>query len=664
MTNVASERVFRVRRPRTPDPLPSGFDATVNGLAGRWRRAPWRVSALLRRAERIHAAAQTFRDLPDEALRERMAAWRYALRRDPDRGGGCIDDALAGVAEAARRSLGLAPYPVQLAGGLAMHHGHLAEMATGEGKTLTACLPAVLAAWSGRPCHLVTANDYLAARDAEIMAPVYAWCGVSVASITDEDPQEVRPARYAADVVYITAKELLGDVLRDRLATGGGPDPTRLLLDRWLGGEGAQPGAQLLLVRGIDTAIVDEADSILIDEAVTPLILSSRQDSRGIAEAAMVAAEVAASLIRDTDYRIAERQKAVTLRPGAVNRMAEAADRLPSLWRAAPRREELLRQALTARHFLKRDQHYVVQDGKVVLLDEFTGRMTPNRTLSAGLHQAIEAREGLEVTAPTEPLAQMSFQSFFRHFRRLSGMSGTASEAGDEFWHVYGLAVLPIPTNRKPRRIIAAPRVFAEETAKWNAVVEEIERVHATGRPILVGTRSVDSSERLASRLRERGLVFELLNAVHHKEEGRIIAQAGGVGRITIATNMAGRGTDIKLGPRVEELGGLHVVVVELNLSRRIDRQLFGRCARQGDPGSVCSFLSLDDEVVVRFGGPLARRLLATASARGLSGLDRLARFVFRMGQERAEHLAYTHRQSVLQNDGWLDTALPSARVR
>jgi preprotein translocase subunit SecA len=595
--------------------------------------------------------------LDEDQLTGRIVAMRELLRRDSIDGAGRLPEALAVVGECARRTLNMRPYPVQFMGAMALQRGWLAEMATGEGKTLTAALAGVLAGWSGKPCHMVTSNDYLAARDAQEMSALYQRCGLSVASIVAADRSEDRSARYASDVVYLTAKELLADFLRDQLSARAGLDSQRLALRRWLGLFQPEMAAAQLQLRGLHTVIVDEADNVLIDEAVTPLILSAPRSDLGLAQAVRLVSGVADGLAEGDDYEVLRRQRTVLLREPARRAIAARAPELAPLWRAEPRREELLRQALTVREFILRGHQYVVDEGKVVLLDEFTGRMTPGRTLTAGLHQAIEAREGIEVTDPNESLGQMSFQSFFRRMPRLAGTTGTGREAAAEFWRIYRLGVVQIPTHRPRLTRIGAPRFFDSAGRKWQAVVAQIAGLHDRGRPVLVGVRSVESSETLAALLSARGLSFELLNAVRHAEEARIIARAGEAGRITIATNMAGRGTDIRLGAGVPESGGLQVVIAEVNESGRIDRQLAGRCGRQGDPGSVSIYVSVEDGLLKRFLSGPARVVLSAITRLPLTGP--LLHAVVLLAQRRAEADAFARRRSVLKSDDWLDSALP-----
>jgi preprotein translocase subunit SecA len=471
-------------------------------------------------------------------------------------------------------------------------------------------------------------------------------------------PDERLPC-YRADVVYLTAKELLADFLRDQLAARAGHDPQRIALRRWLGTIAPDARAPLLLVRGLHHAIVDEVDSVLIDEAVTPLILSAPRPALGLTEAVTLIRDVADRLQEGRDYDVLRRTRTVRLRDAAREAAAAVASQLPAVWRMAARREELLRQALTVRHLILPGHQYVIDDGEVVLLDEFTGRMTPGRTLTAGLHQAIEAREGVEITDPNESLGQMSFQGFFRRFPRLSGTTGTGREAADEFWKIYRLGVMPIPTHRPRVTRVFRPLLFRTAEAKWQAVAEQVASLHQRGQPVLVGVRSVEASETIAALLAERKLPFELLNAVLHAEEARVVARAGEAGRITIATNMAGRGTDIRLGEGVDRLGGLHVIVAEINESGRIDRQLAGRCGRQGDPGSVSVFLSLEDGLAKRFLPAAGRLVLALVLALRLPGRAVLARALFRHAQRRAEADAFGRRRSVLKSDDWLESALP-----
>jgi preprotein translocase subunit SecA len=633
-----------------------GMDAFIHGIEGWYRRRPSVVPFIEKEAAVITERARGLARLSDRRMRDRLAEMQTQFRRQAKGYENILPEALACMVEVASRTLGLLPYPVQIMGAIALYRGYLAEMATGEGKSLTACLPSVLAAWTGRPFHYITVNDYLADRDAVEMGPFYTYCGVSVGCVTGEmDPRE-RRINYDKGVVYTTLKELVADLLRDRLNFGAFQHASRRLVRQLL-----QPQVRNLegvVLKGLDTAIVDEADSVLIDEAVTPLIISRAEKNTPLVEACMAAHFIATSLNAGIDYQTDLKYKEISLTREGIRKVEKHAEQLQGIWHGPARREELVRQALTAREFYKRDQQYVIRDGKVAIVDEFTGRLMPNRTWRHGLHQAVEAKEGLEINDPSETLARLSFQRFFRFFRKLSGMTGTAKEANAEFWHIYKLPVLNIPTNKPCIRKILPDSVFSNEGDKWENIVQTIEKWNQTGRPVLIGTRSVVASERLAAMLAAKGLEFNLLNAVRHKEEARIIAVAGDAGRITISTNMAGRGTDIKLGRGVAEMGGLHVIATERHESGRIDRQLFGRCARQGDPGSAQAFMSVEDELIRRFVPATLRNRLAAALNRRTPGARRLAETALIQAQRAAQRLSYQQRRNVLKMDAWLEDAL------
>lgn len=649
----------RTSHRKVEDP-PRGLDASLAGLLGRWARRASVLQDLMHEAEIIAAQRGQWKDLSDARLRERMLVLRGYFRR----GGRLLDGeveqaALAAVREIAFRRVGLEPFPVQLAGALALRRGFLAEMATGEGKTLTAALAAVLAGWTGHPCHVITVNDYLAERDTERMGPIFRFCELRVDVVKSAMEPPARRRAYGADVTYTTSKEVVADFLRDRLQLGIMADPGRRNLRRLLqGGFAGQDGA---VMRGLHTAIIDEADSVLIDEAVTPLIISRENPNPELKAACEASSAWAADFVRGRDYRVDEAFKQIEFLPEGEVRLARGGDKLGGIWRGPSRRSELVRQALSAREFFHRDKQYVVLEDKVVIVDEFTGRMMPGRTWREGLHQAVEAKEGMAVSAPSETLARISFQRFFRFYEKLSGMTGTAAEAANELWQVYRLPVIAIPTNRPCIRKPCQDEIFATAEEKWDRVTETVADMFARGIPVLVGTRHITSSEVLAARLRERGIPFNLLHAVHHREEARIVAEAGKMGRVTIATNMAGRGTDIKLDQGVAALGGLRVIATERHESQRIDRQLFGRCARQGDPGEVRMFVSMDDELMSRHLPPSVRHAIALQVAKGTPGWRAAALTAVRYAQSRAQRQAAAQRRQVLRTDHWIDEALSFA---
>ena len=642
-----------------PTPLFRGLDGVVHAGIGLYERRASRLSQLEEAATAINRQAPQWVELSDAQLQEKLLGFRVQFRRKPTPPDHVAQSALGAIREAADRQLGLRPFHVQLMGALALHRGFLAEMATGEGKTLTAGLAGVLAGWTRKPCHIVTVNDYLVERDAAWLRPLYHFCGVRVGCVTAAmDPVE-RLKGYNCDVTYTTSKELLADFLRDRLRLGAVTHPGRRLIRHLLSPQAA--AAEGLLLRGLHTAIVDEADSLLIDEAVTPLIISAPHKNELLKEAGQTAQQLVSALEAESDYRTNVRYKEIELTEAGRRKLAESAASLPGLWRGSDRRVELIRQALVAREFYLRDKHYIVENGKVVIVDEFTGRPMPQRTWREGMHQAIEAKEGLEISDPNETIARLSFQRFFRCFFRLSGMTGTAREAAGELWQIYKLPVIAIPTNRPCVRQQWPDRFFNNEREKYTAVADEVQRLHETGRPLLVGTRSVLASERLAALLAERGLECKVLNAIHLQEEAGIVSLAGERGNITIATNMAGRGTDIKLGHGVSRLEGLHVLATERHESGRVDRQLFGRSARQGDPGSAQAFVSVEDELIRRHLPKPVRELLARCVRSNSKGGRRLARRAFALAQFNAQRLACKQRQAVLRTDTWLEDALSFA---
>jgi preprotein translocase subunit SecA len=597
---------------------------------------------------RVNELGPTLAKLADRDLRRGADELRLALRREgfaPE----LVARSFALVREVASRTIGMRHFDVQLQGGWVLLNGMIAEMETGEGKTLTATLPACTAALAGLPVHIITVNDYLTARDAEQMRPIYAALGLTVGHVVNGQQPPERRQMYRCDVTYCTNKELTFDYLRDRIALGRNSNRIQLSIERLAGGQGR---AGQLVLRGLFFAIVDEADSVLIDEARTPLIISSRSDQAPEQEMYEAALEAAAQLRPGADFIIDEKDRAALLEDAGKARLTEMAPTLPGMFSGKRRREELVTQALTALHIFQRDKHYLVREEKgeekVQIIDEYTGRILPDRSWEQGLHQMVEAKEGVKLTSQQSSIARMTYQRFFKRYLWLAGMTGTAQEVAPELWSTYGLAVVKVATNRPVQRRDLAERVFPTQAEKWDAVVERIADMHRAGRPVLVGTRSVGASEHLSERLTAAGLPHQLLNARQDKAEAEVVAQAGLVGRITVATNMAGRGTDIKLGPGVREAGGLHVIATELHESRRIDRQLFGRCGRQGDPGSFEALCALDDELLKTYLGMLAR-----GAAEGAGGAlpQAAVRRLLRMAQARAERANAAIRRALLTSD-------------
>jgi len=633
--------------------LPKGLDAAWDTAAGLLRRVTRRRGQFLARAHRVLDLDKEITALTDARLREAAMEMRDLFRTGRDSSKDQIR-AMAIVREVCFRQRGEKPYHVQVAGALALHNGCVVEMATGEGKTLTATMPAVLAGWRGRGCHVITVNDYLAKRDALSMAKIYNFCGLTVNYLEGETEEPARREAYNADITYCTNKEVCADFLRDRLVLGRMRDLASALLAKMLSGQ----GTDRLVMRGLHYAIIDEADSVLIDEAVTPLIISGDVPNGEQIDAYKQSAAIAGKLAQSQDYTVNRRYREIELTDSGADKVAVLAEPLGGVWAGARRREELVIQALTAREFYLLGKQYVLDDGKVVIVDEFTGRLMPDRNWREGLHQSIEAKEAVTVNPPKDTFARVSFQRFFRLYKGLCGMTGTAAEAKAEVWQIYHRPVIVIPTHRPCMRAQLPDRIYATESAKWAAVVQDIKRLHLTGRPILVGTRSVRASERLSELLTAENLPHAVLNAVRHAEEAQIVAGAGQPGHITVATNMAGRGTDIKLGRGVAELGGLHVMATERHEARRVDRQLFGRAGRQGDPGSAQAFVSLEDELVTRH----APRLTTILRGRYGNRVDELTgsvvRRLFEIAQHRAQRHALAQRKNVLKSDDYLDESL------
>ncbi len=499
------------------------------------------------------------------------------------------------IREVATRTLAQRHYGSQLIGGQALLHGMAIEMETGEGKTLTATLTAATVAMAGIPVHVISVNDYLTERDAETMGPLYQSLGLSVGCVVHGMSPQQRRAAYGCQITYVTNKEIVFDYLRDRLTLGSRIDPLRLQAEN-LYAQDAR--SKKLLLRGLHFALVDEADSILIDEARTPLIISGASGGEQEQEFLIQALNIAQSLQKEEDYILEISRRQIRLTKQGRQNIAAQSDSLGAAWCGIVRREAVVTQALTALQLFQRDEHYLVRDGKVEIVDEFTGRVMADRSWEQGLHQLIELKEGCELTQQRDPLAKISYQRFFRRYLRLCGMTGTAKEVASELWSVYHLPTLRIPTHRPVIRKKLPDRVLPTLELKWQFVVARIKEIQTLGRPILVGTRSVAASEHLSRLVSAAGLEHQVLNARQDSDEAGIISRSGQLGRITIATNMAGRGTDIKLGPGVKDLGGLHVIATERHEAARIDRQLAGRGGRQGDPGTFEAILSLQDPLL------------------------------------------------------------------
>lgn len=556
--------------------------------------------------EKINPQESALKKLSDSSLANKTNAFKARLAK-----GETLDDilpdAFAVIREASRRVLGMRQFDVQLIGGIILHRGNIAEMGTGEGKTLVATAPVYLNALEGKGAHVITVNDYLAKRDSEWMGQVYKFLGLSVGLIVHDLDFEQRKIAYNSDITYGTNNEFGFDYLRDNMVSS---------LDQ-------------MVQRPLHYCLIDEVDSILIDEARTPLIISG--PGQKSTDNYYVMSKLVPQLKLGEDYTIDEKQKTVAPTEAGVSKM-EKMLKVDNLYDTDNLElNHLFVQALRAQAMMERDRDYVVKDGEVVIVDEFTGRLMYGRRYSDGLHQAIEAKEGLQVQRESQTLATITFQNYFRMYDKLAGMTGTAKTEEQEFIKIYGLEVFQVPTNRPVQRKDLPDVIFKTKRGKYRAVVREIERRHATGQPMLIGTTSIEQSEQLSHMLKEAGIVHNVLNAKYHELEAQIVAQAGQKGQVTIATNMAGRGTDIVLGEGVSELGGLAIIGTERHESRRIDNQLRGRAGRQGDPGSSQFFLSLEDDLLRIFGG------------------DNIKKFMEKMGLEEDEEIRSSMVSSAIQ---------------
>ncbi len=591
---------------------------------GGWLRA----AALGRIVHSVESHTDRMEGLSDDALKQQAMELRLVLRRSGGFEHDIVARSFALIRETASRVIGMRHYPVQLVGGYSLLKGMLAEMETGEGKTLTATLAAGTAALAGLPVHIITVNDYLAQRDARWMAPVYAFLGLSIGVVVSGRSADEKRHAYDCDITYCTNKDIAFDYMRDCLEPGRVHSNLQFQTERLVTGAGR---ARKLLLRGLSFAIVDEADSVLVDEARTPLIISGEVDppfDAGILEQALATATV---LDPAADFRRYADERRIELTGKGSRRLAALAESLGDPWGIRALREELMRQALAAIHLFQRDEDYLLQDGKVAIIDEYTGRVMPDRQWSQGLHQLIELKEGCEMTGQRITRARMTYQRFFRRYKHLAGMTGTAREVSHELWCVYRLPVARIPTNLPLQRKRLPTQVTPTLERKWELIARRIEALTRQGRPVLLGTRSVAASTAASAALTRRGLVHEVLSAAQDRHEAEIIARAGQPGRITIATNMAGRGTDICLGDGVVELGGLHVILSERHEAGRIDRQLAGRCGRHGEPGSYEMILSLEDPLLaMRPIDRLRRPLLKRVPRLGAWALGRAQRYAER----------------------------------
>ena len=603
-----------------------------------------------RLVKKIRKQSEHLAGLNDAELRKKSLSLKYEALSGK-RLNDMVVDAYALVRESGKRTLGMQHYDVQLLGGIAMHYQNIAVMQTGEGKTLTATLPLYLHALTGKGAHLATANDYLAARDADLMKPIFEALGMTVGVVQSDTSRPARLRAYQADVTYSTAKEIGFDFLRDRLKSRwqnmNGDEFISSLFDNDDDATGSDS-----VQRGHNFMLVDEADSILIDEAWTPLIVSSVPDEIAKASVALYrwCSEVCTQFVLNEHFELKPKSKQLDLTSNG-RRLARKLTK-PELLNQTPILDiyEQLEQAIYVDQNYFRDRHYVIRDNEIVIVDEFTGRLAEGRKWRSGIHQAIEAREDLEVSFETGEAARITIQDLFLKYKSLSGMTGTAGNSGRELKKIYKVGVVEVPTNKPSQRKQWPDLVFGSDSQKLTAIVDEVEAVQKTGRPVLVGTRSIDKSEVLSEMLAKRQIKHDVLNARQLAHEAMIVAAAGRLGHVTIATNMAGRGTDIKVEARSLDVGGLHVICTELHESARIDRQLIGRCGRQGDVGSYRQFMSLEDDILkVGFGEKRAKAMLTYAKMPA-ARLQRFSVF-FRQAQRKIEVQHFNSRKILLHRE-------------
>ena len=595
----------------------------------RWVESDKRIIRRLDKiANKVEAYADEYAKLSDADLQAKTPEFRERYKE-----GESLDDllpeAFATAREGAKRVLGLYPFHVQILGGIVLHEGDIAEMKTGEGKTLTATMPVYLNAISGKGVHVVTVNEYLSARDATEMGELYNWLGMSVGINGAEKSPEEKRAAYNADITYSTNGEIGFDYLRDNMVVY----------------------REDMVQRPLNFAIIDEVDSILIDEARTPLIISGQ--SEGTTGMYKRADRFAKTLTKDEDYKVDLESKTVALLDEGI-RKSEKYFGLENLYDTDNTAlNHYLDEALRANYIMLKDKDYVISDGQALIVDSFTGRIMDGRRFSDGLHQAIEAKEHVEIQEETKTMANITYQNLFRMYKKLSGMTGTAKTEQEEFREIYNMEVITIPTNRPMIRDDRSDLLYPTLQSKFNAVVKEIKQLHEKGQPMLIGTVAVETSEYLSHRLDEENIPHVVLNAKNHAKEADIVANAGQRGAVTIATNMAGRGTDIKLGPGVKEVGGLAVIGTERHESRRIDNQLRGRAGRQGDPGMSQFYLSLEDDLMLRFGSERIKNFLQRMNVEDDDAViqSRMITRQVESAQKRVEGNNYDSRKNVLQYD-------------
>jgi preprotein translocase subunit SecA len=633
---VFSVKNFKIRKNFSEK---MGVQQIFDKIAGAYNDR--QVKKLEKFVPQINAEELALQKLSDDELKQKFATWKIELTANPEKVDEKMVDIFAAVKNVCRRLVGkkfeirgkdqewqMIPYDVQLVGGIVLHQGKIAEMKTGEGKTLVCTLPVILNALTGRGVHVITVNDYLAQRDSEWMAPLYEFCNLTTNVIVHGKTNEERRTAYKSDITYGTNNEFGFDYLRDNMAQA----------------------KEELVQRDLNFAIVDEVDSILIDEARTPLIISAPAEES--TEKYKKYSRLVPQLVENVDYNIDVKMKAVTLSEVGVTKMENLLGIKNIYTEAGFDEVHHIENSLKAHIVFEKDRDYVVRDGQVIIVDEFTGRMMPGRRYSDGLHQSLEAKENVEIQRESKTLATITFQNYFRLYKKLAGMTGTAETEAEEFAKIYALDTIVIPTNKPTIRQDLPDKIFKNEHGKFVALAQEVEKLHKNGQPVLVGTVSIEKSEALSNLLKSSGIKHEVLNAKFHEREAEIVEHAGQPGVVTIATNMAGRGTDIKLGAGVVEKGGLAILGTERHESRRIDNQLRGRAGRQGDPGLTQFYVAMTDELMRRFGGARMSGMMEKLGIGETEAIEnKMISNSVRNAQKKIEAFHFDARKHVVQYD-------------
>jgi preprotein translocase subunit SecA len=623
----------------------SGFDTFMNTIIGKAYTLFPHKYFLFKEAVKISKLSLSYELLNEEQFREKIQEMKKTIKLSKGKvKKETLLHAFAIICEASFRSLEIRPYSVQILGALSMYHGFIVQMHTGEGKTITAGLTAVLYAWGGKPCHVVTSNDYLALRDSESLMSFYALCGLSVGFIGAEMETDERREIYQKSIVYATSNEILADFLRDQMHSNTAHNFNTTLLNALKKNYNTNQ-----VLQGLHNIIIDEADSLLADEATTPLIISIPKENKPLTNAIIFMNDISKRLIKEEHYTLNPKYKEVYLTSEGETFIEELIENLTPLWKSKNRREYILKQTLVAKEFYFKGIDYVIVDEKLVIVDEKTGRLVPNRSWGNGLHQAVEAKENIDLSPPTQTHIKMSFQRFFRLYKNISGMSGTLQKLNSELWYIYKLPTMKIPKRIQNNYKILKEKIVSTKAEKWSIIVENIKEIHHHQQPILVGTRTIEESEYLSKALNEIGISHQILNALYHEEEAQIIEKAGGLSMVTIATNMAGRGTDIKVDKEAIKRGGLYVITTERHSSERVDMQLFGRTARQGQAGMVQRVVSLEDELFVNKSFPWIRKIFQSKINSSL--WQYFIILFYKKIQKRSDKEASKKRRQILVND-------------